>query len=117
MERIRIKNIFSDLEAGSTATVCGWIRTKRMSKGIAFLALSDGSAQETLQLVIPEESVAFEKLAHCNTGAAIKAVGVIKSSPGKGQQLSGPQPFMPQFQSAILFKPRSSFSGDWVRAP
>jgi asparaginyl-tRNA synthetase len=87
MKRIKIINIFSDLNAGDEATVCGWIRTKRVSKGIAFLALSDGSTQETLQLVLPGESRAFKKLMHCNTGAAIQAVGVIKASPGKGQQL------------------------------
>jgi len=87
MERTRIKNIFADLDADSAVTVCGWIRTKRLSKGIAFLALSDGSTQETLQLVVSGESGAFEKLSNCNTGAAIKAVGVIKASPGKGQQI------------------------------
>jgi asparaginyl-tRNA synthetase len=87
MERTRIKNIFSDFDAGNTVTVCGWIRTKRLSKGIAFLALSDGSTQETLQLVVPAESGAFDKLSNCNTGASIKAVGIIKASPGKGQQI------------------------------
>lgn len=87
MKRIKIINIFSDLNAGDEATVCGWIRTKRVSKGIAFLALSDGSTQETLQLVLPGESSAFKKLTYCNTGAAIQAAGVIKASPGKGQQL------------------------------
>jgi len=87
MERTRIKKIFSDLKAGRTAAVCGWIRTKRESKGIAFLALNDGSTQETLQLVVPAESKAFKQLSNCNTGAAIKATGVIKASPGKGQEV------------------------------
>jgi len=87
MERTRIKNIFADLKIGAAVTVCGWIRTKRISKGIAFLALSDGSTQETLQLVVTGESGAFRKLDGCNTGAAIRAVGTIKASPGKGQQL------------------------------
>jgi asparaginyl-tRNA synthetase len=87
MERIRIKNIFSDLKDGNAATVCGWIRTKRVSKEIAFLALNDGSTQETLQLVVPAESNAFKQLSNCNTGAAIKAIGLIKASPGKGQKL------------------------------
>ena len=74
MERIKIKNIFLDLKAGKTATVCGWVRTKRESKGIAFLALNDGSTQETLQLVVPAESNAFKQLSNCNTGAAIKGI-------------------------------------------
>lgn len=86
MERIRIKNIFSESAVGQTVTVCGWVRTKRESKGIVFVALSDGSTQETLQLVIPEGVPAFHKLSLCNTGAAIKASGIIKESPGKGQK-------------------------------
>jgi asparaginyl-tRNA synthetase len=87
MERARIKYIFSEAKTGNITTVCGWVRTKRESKGIAFLALNDGSTQETLQLVVPAESAAFKQLPNCNTGAAIKAVGVIKASPGKGQNV------------------------------
>jgi asparaginyl-tRNA synthetase len=87
MDRSRIKYIFSEAKTGISETVCGWVRTKRESKGIAFLALNDGSTQETLQLVVPAESAAFKQLPDCNTGAAIKAVGVIKASPGKGQNV------------------------------
>nr|NIP30886.1 asparagine--tRNA ligase [Candidatus Dadabacteria bacterium] len=87
MERVLIKNIFLKGKIGQRVTVCGWVRTKRDSKGVAFVALSDGSTQETLQIVIPAESSAFIKLSHCNTGAAIKASGVIKESPGKGQKI------------------------------
>ncbi len=87
MERFRIKNVFSDGIAGHKITVCGWVRTKRESKGIAFIALNDGSTQDILQLVIPGETPAFQKLPHCNTGAAIKATGTIKDSPGKSQKI------------------------------
>jgi asparaginyl-tRNA synthetase len=86
MQRLRIKNILSDGNAGQAITVCGWVRTRRESKGIGFIALSDGSTQETLQLVIPETSQAFQKLIHCNTGAAIKATGLLKESPAQGQK-------------------------------
>jgi asparaginyl-tRNA synthetase len=86
MKRFRIKNIFSEGNTGHTVTICGWVRTKRESKGVAFIALSDGSTQETLQLVVPSESPALHKLSACNTGAAIKATGILKESPGKGQK-------------------------------
>lgn len=86
MQRFRIKNIFSDGSAGQSITVCGWVRTRRESKGIAFIALSDGSTQDTLQLVIPGSSQAFQKLSHCNTGAAVKAAGILKESPAQGQR-------------------------------
>ncbi len=85
MRPVRIKNILSDGNVGQTVTVCGWIRTKRESKGVAFIALNDGSTQDTLQLVVSAESPAFNKLQDCNTGAAVKVSGLLKESPGKGQ--------------------------------
>ena len=87
MNRSRIKDILDKGDIGQSVTVCGWIRTKRESKGVAFIALSDGSSQDTLQLVIPEESHAFDKLKNCNTGAALKVAGRLKESPGKGQSV------------------------------
>jgi asparaginyl-tRNA synthetase len=66
-------------------TICGWVRTRRESKGVAFLALSDGSTQDTLQVVIPQNATAFQMLSRCNTGAAVQVTGVLRESPGKGQ--------------------------------
>jgi asparaginyl-tRNA synthetase len=86
VKRVLIKEIFSGKEAGQEVTVCGWVRTKRESKRVAFLALSDGSAQDTLQLVVPAESPAFAQLHRCNTGAAIAVKGMLKESPAKGQK-------------------------------
>ena len=86
MKRIRIKNILTGEDVGNQVTVNGWIRTRRESKGFAFIALSDGSSQDNLQLIVPGESSAFQELPRCNTGAAIKALGIIRESPGKGQK-------------------------------
>jgi asparaginyl-tRNA synthetase len=86
VERILIKDVLSESYIGKPVTVCGWVRSKRESKEFAFLVLSDGSAQETLQLVIPGEASAFQQLHRCNTGAAVKVTGVLKESPAKGQK-------------------------------
>ncbi len=86
MERILIKDILSDAYLGKSVTVCGWVRSKRESKGFAFLVLSDGSTQETLQLVINSGARAFQQLLRLNTGAAILAKGILKESPAKGQK-------------------------------
>ena len=69
MERILIKDVLSESYIGKPVTVCGWVRSRRESKEFAFLVLSDGSAQETLQLVIPGKASAFRQLHRCNTGA------------------------------------------------
>lgn len=84
--RSLIKDLLGDGFTGQQATVCGWVRTKRESKGFAFLVLNDGSSQNTLQLVVPQDSGAFRELHRCNTGAAIMAKGVLQESPGKGQK-------------------------------
>ncbi len=85
MNRTRLISILTEDHIGKTVTVCGWVRSKRESKGVAFVALNDGTSQDTLQLVIPDISNAFKELHSFNTGAAIRAEGVVKESPGKGQ--------------------------------
>ncbi|MFW7377969.1 MAG: asparagine--tRNA ligase [Oligoflexus sp.] len=86
MSRVIIKKILSGGSAGKSITVCGWVRSKRVSKAFAFLVINDGSTQQDLQLVVDSNTKAFEVLADCSTGAAIKADGVLKESQGKGQQ-------------------------------
>jgi len=87
VERTLIKEILQNGKAGEPVNVCGWVRSRRESKGFAFVVLNDGSTQETLQLVVPGDSAAFREIIRCNTGAAIMAQGILKDSPGKGQRL------------------------------
>jgi len=87
VERTLIKDILAKGAADEPVTVCGWVRSRRESKGFAFVVLNDGSSQNTLQLVVPGDSAAFREIVRCNTGAAIRAKGVLKESPGKGQRL------------------------------
>lgn len=86
MERLLIKDVLSEENIGKSLTVCGWVRTKRESKGFAFLVVSDGSTQDTLQLLINSELPAFQELYRCSTGSAIQATGVLRESPAKGQK-------------------------------
>ena len=86
VERILIKDVLSESYIGKPVTVCGWVRSRRESRGFAFLVISDGSTQDTLQLVIPGEASAFQQLHRCNTGAAVKVNGILKESPAKGQK-------------------------------
>jgi asparaginyl-tRNA synthetase len=86
VERLLIKDVLSAENIGKSLTVCGWVRTKRESKGFAFLVVSDGSTQDTLQLLINSKPPAFQELYRCNTGSAIQATGVLRESPAKGQK-------------------------------
>ncbi|MFO0754440.1 MAG: asparagine--tRNA ligase [Thermodesulfovibrionales bacterium] len=87
MEKLRIRDVLSRGATGQPVAVCGWVRTKRESKGFAFVALNDGSTQETLQLVVPAASPAFPMLAGGATGAAVRAKGILRESPAKGQKV------------------------------
>ncbi len=86
MERVLIRDVLSGKQIGTLLSICGWVRTRREAKECAFLVVSDGSTQDTLQLVVPREAPAFEILHGCGTGSALRATGVLRESPAKGQR-------------------------------
>jgi len=87
MKRTKVAVVLGSDFIGKTVTVAGWIRTRRESGKVAFIALSDGSSQDMLQLVVTDRSPAFSRLRDCVNGAAVKATGIIRESPGKGQKV------------------------------
>ena len=58
--------------------VCGWVRTFRNDR---FLAINDGSTVKNLQLVIQREDHEEDVLKQFNTGAAVRAEGVLVEEP------------------------------------
>lgn len=87
MTRSKIRSVLKEGKAGESVNVCGWVRSKRESKGFAFLVLNDGSCQETLQLVVDEGTAAWPMLSKCNTGAALRCKGNLRASQGREQGL------------------------------
>ena len=67
--------------------VKGWVRTKRGSKNVAFIALNDGSTIKNLQLVVDLEKIAESELAFMHTGASVSATGLLIPSAGSGQSV------------------------------
>jgi len=54
MERIartRISDLLKREDFGSTINVKGWVRTKRGSKQVTFIAINDGSTIHNIQIV------------------------------------------------------------------
>lgn len=82
MERQRIVKVLEAPTSDKSLTVCGWVRTFRNDR---FLAINDGSTLNNLQLVIQRDDFNEEVLKQLNTGAAVKAVGVLVESQGGGQ--------------------------------
>ena len=81
MKHIDIKDVMTDAELiGKEVTVCGWVRTSRDSKTMAFAELNDGTTFKHIQIVINktefaqgEELPEFLRLgvALCVTGTVV----------------------------------------------
>jgi asparaginyl-tRNA synthetase len=68
--------------------VAGWVRSKRVSKSVSFIALGDGSGAQTLQVVIGGEVPdGASTLAALTTGASVMITGHLVASPAKGQRV------------------------------
>lgn len=70
---------------GSKVAVCGWVRTLRAQKGLAFLKINDGSTFRELQAVLLPEAEGFEAVCAQGTGASVRIEGEVVESPAKGQ--------------------------------
>ena len=82
-----IKVLLQCDEFGKKITVAGWVRTKRGSKNVAFIALNDGSTINNIQIVADRTLISDDVLMKINTGAAIKVIGEIVQSQGSGQNV------------------------------
>ena len=87
MTRLKIKEILTNGKAGSEVVAKGWVRTKRGSKNVNFIALNDGSTINNLQVVVDVESFDEALLRDINTGAAIAVTGELTESAGSGQNI------------------------------
>ena len=54
MKHTDIKNIITDAASyiGKETTVCGWVRTSRNSKSVAFVEVNDGTSLKNIQVVV-----------------------------------------------------------------
>jgi asparaginyl-tRNA synthetase len=66
-------------------TICGWIRTRRDSKGFSFLSINDGSCLANIQAIVDDGIPGSESISTATTGSSIKVKGQLVESPGKGQ--------------------------------
>ena len=75
MKHTDIREVFSAKEYGKKETVCGWVRTARDSKNVAFIELNDGTTLKHIQVVIDKEK-GIEYLDEAmKLGASLKVVG------------------------------------------
>jgi asparaginyl-tRNA synthetase len=74
---------------GAIITLKGWVRTRRDSKadgGLSFIALTDGSCLDTIQVVARADLPNYAgDVARLTTGCSIEVEGAVVPSQGKGQ--------------------------------
>ncbi|MCF6332030.1 MAG: asparagine--tRNA ligase [Draconibacterium sp.] len=87
MARLKIKNILQQGKPGEKVTAKGWVRTKRGSKNVNFIALNDGSTILNLQIVADVANFNEELLRDVTSGAAISVLGELAESAGSGQNI------------------------------
>ena len=72
MKRTKVIDALKRTDFGSEITVMGWVRSKRGSKGIFFIALNDGSTIKNLQIVGEDQNFDEEMVRLITTGACLK---------------------------------------------
>ena len=87
MKREKIKDVLKSTEVGKEILVKGWVRTKRGSKNVNFIALNDGSTIHNLQVVADVENFNEETLRIITTGASLAVTGTLNQSQGSGQSV------------------------------
>jgi len=75
--------------ADQVVTIPGWIRTRRDSKaGLSFLAVSDGSCFDPIQIVAPSTLANYaDEVQKLTAGCSVECTGTLVQSQGKGQSV------------------------------
>ncbi len=87
MKRIKIKELLNTMPSANEVKAMGWVRTKRESKNVAFIALNDGSTIHNIQIVVDMTPENNQLLQRIHTGASVVASGILVESAGSGQKV------------------------------
>ncbi len=87
MNHIKIIDVLAREDYGTTVTVKGWVRTRRGSKSVNFIALNDGSTIKNVQIVADVDKFDPEMLKLITTGACLAVTGMLVQSQGSGQNV------------------------------
>ncbi len=86
MQRSKIRELLGRESAGEDVLVQGWVKTRRSSKAVSFVQISDGSTLTDIQVVADESLPNFQAVEALTTGCSVSVVGTLVDSPGKGQK-------------------------------
>ncbi len=87
IKRVRIVELLDLKDYGSKVNVKGWVRTRRGSKAVNFIALNDGSTIKNIQIVADVSKFDDELIKQITTGACLSVDGTLVESLGSGQSV------------------------------
>lgn len=72
---------------GKSIRLCGWVRTRRDSKGgFSFLEINDGTTLKNVQVLAEAKLPNYEsEILNIGIGSSVEILGEVVASPGKGQ--------------------------------
>ena len=79
IKRTKIVDVLKSEAFGTTVNVKGWVRTRRGSKQVSFIALNDGSTINNVQIVVDVDKLGEEFLKPITTGASIRNLRFCRS--------------------------------------
>jgi asparaginyl-tRNA synthetase len=86
-QKVKVIKILQEQEVGRKVKVNGWVRTKRESKNVVFIALNDGSIIYNLQIVADPDGFDENLIKDITTGACLSVQGEVVESAGGGQKV------------------------------
>lgn len=87
MKRTKISQLLQAEQVGQAVNVKGWVRTRRGSKNVSFIAMNDGSTINSIQVVAEANSFDEELIKQITTGACLSIDGTLVESQGSGQSV------------------------------
>ena len=77
IKREKIIDVLKRTDFDTVVNVRGWVRTKRGSKNVIFIALNDGSTINNVQIVADTEAFDAELVKEITTGACLSVNGAL----------------------------------------
>ncbi|MGF1533840.1 MAG: asparagine--tRNA ligase [Bernardetiaceae bacterium] len=86
MPREKVKALLQSSDLNRPVSIKGWLRSKRGSKNVHFLAINDGSCLQSIQVVVDTETFS-DTLDQALTGACLSVEGQLVASTGSRQSV------------------------------
>lgn len=87
LKQTKVVDALNAESIGKTIRLCGWVRTRRDSKGgFSFLEINDGTTLKNVQVLAEAKLPNYEsEILQIGIGSSVEIHGEVVASPGKGQ--------------------------------